>query len=193
MTAQPPAPDRRVSAYSLLPGVALTAALALVALLLRRLPFLGGLSALILALGLGMALRNAAGLPAVCRAGVAFSLRRVLRFAGVLLGLQLSLRQLTDVGGVGLLIVALTLGGSYLFTLGAGAWLRIDRQLCHLIAAGTSICGASAVLAANAATRGSDEDGAYAVAVVTVFGTLSMLAYPWLPGPLTLSEPAHSP
>ena len=138
-----------------------------------------------------MVLRNTAGLPAVCRAGVAFSLRYVLRLAVVLLGLQISLRQLADVGGVGLLVVVLTLGGSYLFTLGVGAWLRIDRQLCQLIAAGTSICGASAVLAANAVTRGRDEDGAYAVAVVTAFGTLSMLAYPCLPGPLALSEQAY--
>jgi uncharacterized integral membrane protein (TIGR00698 family) len=175
----------------MLPGVALTAALALAALLLQRLAFLRGLSPLILALGLGMALRNAAGLPAVCRAGVAFALRRLLRLAVVLLGLQLSLRQLADVGGLGLLIVGLTLGGSYLFTLAVGAWLRIDRQLCHLIAAGTSICGASAVLAANAVTKGSDEDGAYGVAVVTAFGTLSMLAYPLLPELLALSEPAY--
>ena len=192
MAAQGASPAGRASTYyALLPGVALTAALALLASLLHQLPFLGGLSTLILALGLGMALRNTAGLPAVCRAGVAFSLRRVLRFAVVLLGLQLSLRQLIDVGGLGLVIVGLTLGGSYLFTLAAGAWLRIDRTLCHLIAAGTSICGASAVLAANTVTQGTDEDGAYAIAVVTVFGTLSMLAYPCLAGPLTLSEPAY--
>jgi uncharacterized integral membrane protein (TIGR00698 family) len=191
MTAAGPSTAGRASVRALLPGVALTAGLALAALLLQQLAFLRGLGALILALGLGMALRNTAGLPAVCRAGVAFSLRRVLRLAVVLLGLQLSLRQLADVGGLGLLIVGLTLGGSYLFTLGVGAWLRIDRQLCHLIAAGTSICGASAVLAANAVTRGSDEDGAYGVAVVTAFGTLSMLAYPFLPGPLTLSDQAY--
>jgi uncharacterized integral membrane protein (TIGR00698 family) len=191
MSAPSPTSAGKPSAYALLPGVALAAALALAATLLQLVPLLNRLGALILALAFGMALRNTIGLPAVFRPGVVFSLRRVLRFAVVLLGLQLSLRQLIDVGGLGLLIVVLTLGGSYLFTLLAGVWLRIDRQLCHLIAAGTSICGASAVLAANAVTRGSDEDGAYAVAVVTVFGTLAMIAYPWLPGPLTLSEQTY--
>jgi uncharacterized integral membrane protein (TIGR00698 family) len=191
MTAPGPRSAGNTPAFTLLPGIALTAAVALGASLVRQLAFPSGFSALIVALGLSLVLRNTVGLPAACRTGVAFSLRRVLRFAVVLLGLQLSLRQVIDVGGLGLLIVGLTLGGSYLFTLCAGIWLRVDRGLCHLIAAGTSICGASAVLAANAVTRGSDEDGAYAVAVVTLFGTLSMLAYPWLPGVLTLSEPAY--
>jgi uncharacterized integral membrane protein (TIGR00698 family) len=171
--------------------VALSAALALLALLLRQVPVLAKLSPLILALGLGMALRNVVGLPAVCKAGVVFSLRRVLRFAVMLLGLQLSLRQVVDLGGLGLLVVVLTLGGSYLFTVGVGAWLRIDRKLCHLIAAGTSVCGASAVLAANTVAEGSDEDATYAVAVVTVFGTLAMLTYPLLPELLSLSEKAY--
>jgi uncharacterized integral membrane protein (TIGR00698 family) len=192
MTPPVSPPSRLAAVFALLPGVLLSATLALLAILLRwLLPFLQGLSPLILALGLGLALRSAVGLPAVCKSGVAFSLRRVLRFAVMLLGLQLSLRQVVDLGGLGLLIVCLTLGGSYLFTVGVGAWLRIDRKLCHLIAAGTSVCGASAVLATNTVAEGSDEDAAYAVAVVTVFGTLSMLTYPLLPGLLSLSEKAY--
>jgi uncharacterized integral membrane protein (TIGR00698 family) len=191
MTPPVSPPSRAAAAFGLLPGVLLSATLALLAILLRRLPFLQGLSPLILALGLGVALRSAVGLPAACKSGVAFSLRRILRFAVMLLGLQLSLRQVVDLGGLGLLIVCLTLGGSYLFTIVVGAWLRIDRKLCHLIAAGTSVCGASAVLAANTVAEGSDEDAAYAVAVVTVFGTLAMLTYPLLPGLLSLSEKAY--
>jgi uncharacterized integral membrane protein (TIGR00698 family) len=171
--------------------VALCAILALLAMLLRLIPVLQNLSPLILALGLGMALRNTLGLPAVCRPGVTFSLRRVLRLAVMLLGMQLSLQQVADVGGLGLLIVGLTLGASYLFTLGVGAGLRIDRKLCHLIAAGTSVCGASAVLAANTVAEGSDEDATYAVGIVTVFGTFAMLIYPLLPVWLSLSERAY--
>jgi uncharacterized integral membrane protein (TIGR00698 family) len=50
-----------------------------------------------------------------------------------------------------------------------------------LIAAGTSICGASAVIATNTVTNTKDEDVAYAAACVTVFGSLSMFVYPLLP------------
>jgi uncharacterized integral membrane protein (TIGR00698 family) len=57
---------------------------------------------------------------------------------------------------------------------------QASQTLAELIAAGTSVCGASAVIATNTVTEGSDEDVAYAVACVTVFGTLSMFLYPVL-------------
>lgn len=54
--------------------------------------------------------------------------------------------------------------------------------MSQLIAAGTSICGATAVIATNVVVEGHDEDVAYAVAMVTLFGTASMLLYPVFPG-----------
>ena len=107
-------------------------------------------------------------------------MRRILRFAIVLLGLQLSFEQLVKVGTVGLAIIAVTLAATFTFTMWLGRRLGIDRKLAQLIAAGTSICGASAVIATNTVTRASDEDVTYAVACVTVFGSASMLLYPAL-------------
>lgn len=71
-----------------------------------------------------------------------------------------------------------TLIGTFLFTVWLGRRFGVDRKLVELIAAGTSICGDSAIIATNAVTRASDEDVAYAVACVTVFGSASMLLYP---------------
>jgi uncharacterized membrane protein YadS len=48
------------------------------------------------------------------------------------------------------------------------------------------ICGASAVIATNTVTNAHDEDVAYAVACVTVFGSVAMFTYPLLPGLLHL-------
>jgi uncharacterized integral membrane protein (TIGR00698 family) len=45
-------------------------------------------------------------------------------------------------------------------------------------AVGTSICGASAIVAANSVTNGSDEDVAYALACVTFCGTVAMFVFP---------------
>jgi uncharacterized integral membrane protein (TIGR00698 family) len=191
MTPPTAPPTRLATAYALLPGIILSAGLALLAMLLRQAPYLVRLSPLILALALGMAFRQAVGVPGFCRPGVTFSLRRVLRLAVMLLGLQISLHQVVGVGGLGLVIVVASLAGSYLFIVVVGTWLRIDHKLGQLIAAGTSICGASAVLAANTVAEGSDEDAAYAIAVVTVFGTFSMLVYPFLPQWLHLSEQAY--
>ena len=90
-------------------------------------------------------------------------MRRILRFAVVLLGLQLSFAQLVKFGTVGLAIIAVTVAATFVFTMRLGRWLGIDRKLTQLIASGTSISGASAVIAANTVTRASDEDVTYAV------------------------------
>jgi len=121
---------------------------------------------------------------------VVFSMRRILRFAIVLLGLQLSFAQLVKVGTVGLAIIVTTLVASFIFTVWLGRRFGIDRKLAQLIAAGTSICGASAVIATNTVTRAPDEDVAYAVACVTVFGSASMLLYPALAGLVELKPHA---
>jgi hypothetical protein len=101
--------------------------------------------------------------PGTFKPGVIFSMRRILRFAVVLLGLQLSFAQLVKFGTVGLAIIAVTVAATFVFTMRLGRWLGIDRKLTQLIASGTSISGASAVIAANTVTRASDEDVTYAV------------------------------
>lgn len=72
-----------------------------------------------------------------------------------------------------------------------GRTLGVDRKLTELIAAGTSICGASAVVATNSVTDASDEDVAYAIACVTVFGSIAMFVYPMLPRLLHLDGEAY--
>jgi uncharacterized integral membrane protein (TIGR00698 family) len=104
-----------------------------------------------------------------------------LRFAIILLGLQLTAQQVIEVGATGIAVIALTLVATFLFTTWLGRLLGVDRKLSQLIAAGTSICGASAVIATNTVTQAHDEDVAYAVACVTVFGSIAMFAYPLLP------------
>ncbi|WP_323718057.1 YeiH family protein [Paracoccus aminovorans] len=175
---------------ALVPGLGLTLGIALLATAAQRLSGLAALSPLVLAMLLGMLLRNLWGTPEAARPGIGFSLRRVLRLAVVLLGFQLTLAQLRAVGVPGLAVIAVTLAATFVFTKWAGRALGVERRLAELIAAGTAVCGASAVMATNTVTRGSDEDVAYAIACVTVFGSLSMVAMPVLGGLLGL-DPAH--
>ena len=186
-SALAPSSTRWLSERSLLPGLFLTATIAAAAFALRDLSGIAALSPLIIAIVLGLAFHNAVGTPVSFKPGVVFSMRRILRFAIILLGLQLSLTQVVEVGAAGLGIIAFTLVGTFLFTVWLGRRLGVDRKLAELIAAGTSICGASAVVATNTVTRASDEDVAYAVACVTVFGSASMLLYPALAGLLQLT------
>jgi len=187
---RPPRPSALASALAVLPGLALTAAIAAAAFALRLIPGIGILSPMILAILIGMALHNIVGTPAAAKPGVAFSLRRVLRFAIILLGLQLTAAQVVAVGAAGVAVIAVTLVSTFLFTKWFGRLTGVDARLAELIAAGTSICGASAVIATNTVTGAPDEDVAYAVACVTVFGSVAMFVYPMLPGALHLSQHA---
>jgi uncharacterized integral membrane protein (TIGR00698 family) len=173
-----------------LPGLLLASVVAVSAYAIRQLPGLATFSPLILAIVIGIAFHNLIGTPAVAKAGVTFSMRRLLRIAIILLGLQLTITQVIEVGGRGIGIIAAALVATFAFTVWMGRLLGVDRKLAQLIAAGTSICGASAVIATNTVTNAPDEDVAYAVACVTVFGSVAMFTYPLLPGRLHLDPHA---
>ncbi|WP_442882075.1 YeiH family protein [Devosia sp.] len=174
-----------------MPGLLLAAGIAALAFALRHLPGVSSFSPMIIAIVLGIAFHNLVGTPATARPGVAFSMRKVLRFAIILLGLQLTASQLAEVGAMGIAIIATTLVATFAFTVWLGRLVGVDARLAELIAAGTSICGASAVIATNTVTKAPDEDVAYAVACVTVFGSIAMFVYPLLPGLLQLGPHAY--
>jgi uncharacterized integral membrane protein (TIGR00698 family) len=184
-------PTIRSRVVAIVPGLALTVAIAAMGFALREIPGVSIFSPMILAIVIGIAFHNLVGTPAIAKAGVVFSLRRVLRLAIILLGLQLTAAQIAEVDASGIAIIALTLIATFIFTIRLGHILGVERKLAELIAAGTSICGASAVIATNTVTRAPDEDVAYAVACVTVFGSIAMFAYPLLPGLLGLDAHAY--
>lgn len=140
------------------------------------------LSPIVLAVLLAMSAKALIGTPDMARAGLLFSQRVLLRIAIVLLGLQITLTEVIGVGWAGLAIIMVTVAGTMVFTCLLGTLLGIDRKLAELIAAGTAICGASAIAAANTVAAARNEDVSYALVSVTFLGTLAMLAYPILAG-----------
>ncbi len=168
---------------AILPGLILSLVLAWLSIQLKNATGLAALNPVVVALVAGIGLRAAFGLSPALRPGTAFAVRPVLRAAIVLLGLQVTLGQLASIGagalGLAFLSVALTVP----FTIWLGRVLGVDTALAQLIGTGTGICGASAIVAANQVSRGSQEDVAYALAVITLCGTVSLILYPAL-GPL---------
>jgi len=135
-------------------------------------------SALVAGLAVAMVVANAVRLPASADPGVAFFGRTVLRIAVAGLGLRISVELVEQVGWQGIAVVALSLGGTLLFTVWLGRRLGVSPGLSLLIATGTSICGASAVMAAHPVSGARDEEAAFALGTVTLFGTAAMLTMP---------------
>ncbi|MGB3271470.1 MAG: putative sulfate exporter family transporter [Xanthobacteraceae bacterium] len=173
------------------PGLAISAAIAAAAMAARLIPGLQLLSPMILAILLAMAVHHTVGVPAQATPGIKFAMRPILRFGIVLLGFQLTVAQIGDIGWLAFAMIAaavfVTLAATRLLARAMG----VDAGLAELIGTGTAICGASAVIAANTVTRASDADVTYALATVTLFGSVAMFLYPLLAAPLALSPEAY--
>ncbi|NKY57332.1 YeiH family protein [Nocardia flavorosea] len=104
--------------------------------------------------------------------------RTLLRAGVVVLGLRISGADILAVGAAGIAVVVLTVLCTYTATEWLGRRLGLDRDLVTLVAAGFSICGAAAIAAVNDTVRGRERNVAVAVALVTVFGTVMMVAVP---------------
>lgn len=171
-----------------IPGIALIAVLTLVAYVAAQFPFFSRLHPMFFALLLGVAMKSALAIPKAVGPGIAFSQRHVLRTGVALLGIQISFAQIVEVGVAGLAILISSLIATFAFTISLGRILGVDAKLATLMASGTAVCGASAIVATNAVTRAPEEDVTYAIASITLFGTLSIAIYPMLL-PLTGLDP----
>ncbi|GAA4019232.1 YeiH family protein [Actimicrobium antarcticum] len=169
----------------LAPGLLLSAGIAVAALLLGRVAFFAGhgLGTLTLAIGLGIVLGNTGTVrrAASYEAGVHFSKQKLLRLGIILYGFRLTMQQIGEVGVAGVMIDALVLGSTFGLALLLGLKVfRLDRETVILIGAGSSICGAAAILATAPVLRARAESVTVAVSTVVVFGTLAIFVYPLL-------------
>lgn len=178
------------------PGLALTGALAAIAVAMAQTPWArtAGLSGLTLSILLGIVVGNSVFSRFALRAGpgVDYSRTWLLRAGIVLYGLRITFQQIATVGWAGILIDALMVSLTFLLAVGLGTRaFRMDRQTSMLIGAGSAICGAAAVLAAEPVVRAQAHKVSVAVASVVVFGTIGMFAYPLLYPHLGLTPQAY--
>ena len=169
----------------LIPGVVLASVVVLVAAGLAEfinsaLGFDGLVSFILVAIVLGMIIRNTVGLDSRFVPGVGFTLKKVLRLGIILLGIRLSLLDVLEIGIWGIpIVVGAVLTGLAVARV-ATKRLGLSDRLGTLIAVGTGICGATAIVATAPGIRAKEEEVAYAVANITIFGIAAMLLYPFL-------------
>ena len=97
--------------------------------------------------------------------------------------------MLIDLGAVPLAVAAIELivrAGRP--ALRGAADFKLDHELALLVAVGSAVCGAAAILSVAALTRARDQKAGIAIALITLSGTAALLLYPvafmdgWLPG-----------
>ncbi|MHB8718415.1 MAG: YeiH family protein [Candidatus Dormibacteria bacterium] len=182
LTARRPPSERLRRAGRVIPGVA--PGLGLVAVCVAVSYALSALvplfSPLIWAVFVGMAVVIIRPLPLRLRPGVQVASRQLLRLGVALLGLRLAFGQLVSVGAPGLGVVILVVPVTIGVTLWLGRRLGCPPGLSLLVGTGSAICGASAIVAMDAVADTNQDDVTFAVATVTLFGTVALVVLPLL-------------
>jgi uncharacterized integral membrane protein (TIGR00698 family) len=182
---------RAVVPFSLVPGLAAAVAVMLagVALadvlgqaMLAARGLTGGspISGVPVAIVLGLLLRNLLPLPVALGPGLKFCTTTVLRLGIVLVGIKLSVVEMARLGAAGVPAVVTAIATGLLFVTWFNRRMGLPPRLGTLIAAGTSICGVTAIVSTAPAIEADEREVAYAVANVVAFGLFGMLAYPYL-------------
>ncbi|EDM23613.1 YeiH family protein [Caminibacter mediatlanticus] len=166
-------------------GILFIALFALAANQIANIKFIKSLrlSPLIIGILIGMIYANTLRnhLPKEWVPGIIFSTKQLLRFAIILYGFRITFQNIAAVGIAG--IIASTLMVTLTFIIGyivGTKVLKLDRDTTILTSAGSSICGAAAVLATEPVVKAEAYKSAIAVATVVLFGSIAMFLYPFL-------------
>lgn len=168
---------------TLLPGLLFIVIFAVICYFLAILPIIAhtGISSLILAIIGGIIIGNSWHHPASWTPGIQFAAKQLLRTAIVLYGFRVTFQEIASVGMSALLLDSFVVGATLTFGYYVGKKIfRLDRDLSILIAAGSAICGAAAVLAVEDILKSEPYKATVAVATVVVFGVIAMFLFPAL-------------
>lgn len=168
--------EHRVRTY--LPGIALLVIYALVSWLVASI--IPGLDQLLVAILVGFLLSNLVGIPDWASEGMA-SHKVLLGSAIVLMGASLSIGAITRNGPLVLLLTVCAISFTLVFVeLISRNIFGVDRKLSALLAAGSGICGVSAVVAVAGSIRAREEHVVYATTTILLFDAITLVAYPTL-------------
>ncbi|MGH2734878.1 MAG: YeiH family protein [Actinomycetota bacterium] len=122
------------------------------------------------------------------RAGGRIAGTFLLRAGIVLLGVRLSLSQIQATGSEAALVILPSVAIGGLTAWFAARRIGLAPELAALLAVGTAICGNSAVAATAPLIEASEEDVAAAVATVTLYGSIALVAFPLIGAAAGLSD-----
>jgi uncharacterized integral membrane protein (TIGR00698 family) len=169
-----------------LPGLGLIAAVVAVAFQINN--FQPAISPLALCVAFGFLIANFAAWPAFATEGTALAGKKLMRIGVALLGAQVSVISLQAIGIKGVITVILVVSFTIFGILALSKLFKMSGDLGLLIGVGFGVCGATAVAAIRPQTRATQEETSYAIALISLCGTLSIFVLPFLGQVMGLSD-----
>lgn len=168
------------------PGLALCIVIAIPTWFLGQLlPVVGGP---VFAILIGMIITLLWKDKAKVQGGIAFTSKKILQYAVILLGFGMNLTDILMKGKQSLPIIVSTIGISLIIAYILYRALKMDGKISTLVGVGSSICGGSAIAATAPVINADDEEIAQAISVIFLFNVVAALIFPTLGGVLGLSN-----
>lgn len=168
------------------PGVAMCAVLALPCWFLGKMfPVVGGpVFGILLGMVIALGWKNRDK----TKTGIAFTSKKILQYAVILLGFGLNLAQIAQVGAQSLPIIVSTIATALVVAFVMSKVMGVPGKIATLVGVGSSICGGSAIAATAPVIKAEDEDVAQAISVIFLFNVIAALVFPTLGSMLGLSN-----
>ena len=120
--------------------------------------------------------------------GIAFTSKKILQYAVILLGFGLNLSEIAKVGLQSLPIILSTITTSLVVAFALHKLMKVPSNISTLVGVGSSICGGSAIAATAPVIGADDEEIAQSISVIFLFNVAAALLFPTLGGALGLSN-----
>lgn len=120
--------------------------------------------------------------------GIAFTSKKILQYAVILLGFGMNLTDILEKGQQSLPIILSTITTSLIVSFLLYRLLHMNSKVSTLIGVGSSICGGSAIAATAPVIEADDEEIAQSISVIFLFNVIAALIFPALGNILHLSN-----
>ena len=137
------------------------------------------ISTVLIAILLGILMGNAFTPRPGMMIGLDFTQQYILKLGIIFLGIRLSFTDLIKFGSVAIPLVIFCVLGVLILIKLLIKKVPISSKMSYLIAIGTSVCGATAIVATAPVINAKKTEVAYAIANITLFGVIAMLVYPY--------------
>jgi uncharacterized integral membrane protein (TIGR00698 family) len=155
------------------PGFGLIGLLVAVAFQINHMQ--SAISPLALCVAFGFLVANFAQWPAFAAPATKVSSKTIMRIGVALLGAQVSVISLKEIGLKGVITVVIVVTFTIFGIVGLSKLFKMSGLL---IGVGFGVCGATAVAAIRPQTRATEEETSYAIGLISLCGTLSIFMLP---------------
>jgi uncharacterized integral membrane protein (TIGR00698 family) len=137
------------------------------------------ISTVLIAILLGIVMGNAFTPRPGMMIGLDFTQQYILKLGIIFLGIRLSFEELIKFGSIAIPLIIFCIVGVLVLIKLLIKKVPISSKMSYLIAIGTSVCGATAIVATAPVINAKKSEVAYAIANITLFGVIAMLVYPY--------------